>query len=221
MPINGPNDLPLSWKRGLCDALTNLDDWRVPQILVPAVRRDAWGNVTSVNIRVEACGEVSETVVHDRIVVQAVADDFGRGYEAHPHAISDFDPWDVRRTHPAEPGSRENPCVLPRPPLLVGRSLNELQGLLIRERQQGGKRGNRLYYVPPESWNPIIIDRERWRAGRSFPIAPAQARGNQPGYLDSDGNIWLWSGNPEREWDVQLTRSRGDHYDVRHSGEII
>jgi hypothetical protein len=209
VPIPEPR-LEDSWKRALRDELENANDWRRPQIIAPASRCQEWlPNVNEVPIQ---CADRPQSAALVRTLVPL------EGYDASPYAISDQDPWrHLERLHPPKQGNRINhPCVLPRPPCLMGASLEDLEGQLEEAARLGWSIDGLYYFVPPADYRPFDVTSERWRSGYAFQRDRTKDK-QRGGPVDYRGYIWVWDIN-ERHWDVQM----GDGYiRVSHDGRRL
>jgi hypothetical protein len=198
------DDLSSTWKQSLREVLSTAHDWRSPQILVTRDRCAYWPNAPLVDVSAPACGDLG--AISPKAVPLVEITKYGR----HPHARADRDPWDLRALNPPLTGGPQNPCLLPKPPVCEGKPADELKALLRNCCVRFST--SQWHYVPPEHWDPNSISVIKWRNGNAF---PAGVRGNDHGYLDCDGRIWVWH-TTERHWDVQL--SDGDYQKVRETG---
>jgi hypothetical protein len=206
-PTSGPGDLSTIWKCGLRDAMSQTNDWRSPQIIVPFSRRKNWPNGSEVEIWIQACVGAVSSGPHNRVIAELET------YPNHPHARADVDPWNLAHRHPvpnAGVNHMAHPCLLPKPPELRSISLSQLEAELRTLKQE---EGDKLYYLPRRNWSPIGITKDDWRNGRAFPYE--QIDGHW-GFVDLNGIIWEWDNN-ERHWDVQLKPYRR----ISHTGDEI
>jgi hypothetical protein len=157
-PIAGPEDLTESWKCSLRNEIQEDSGWRTPQIILPKGRLHIWPTPT-VRIRFEACeGETAHERPDSRVVAS-----LGQ-YEEHALAVSDLDPWDLRRLHPPTPGSpRQHPCHLPKPACCDCAPIESLYKELEKARSIGWKTGSQYCFIPPEDWEPTGIASSEWR----------------------------------------------------------
>jgi len=218
-----PPHLRESWKRALRDELGNFNDWRNPQIVYPEVRRMDWHPVgKEAEILCEPCDGQSAS---EHLCVLVNIED----YVAHPFAISDFDPWDVRCTAP----SGVHPCYLPNPLLPDCDPLQnhfrrvipiaQLYEKLAEARRKSCPANGKYFYIPHDTWRPETISQAAWREGRAFPHEFSKER-QQTGYRDFSGMIWLWhkgrgGHKGEDHWDVQMGGK--DYIKVKHTGEPL
>jgi hypothetical protein len=187
-----PNPLPTTWKQALRDSMRDLADWRVPQIVVSSSRLTFW---TTQEGQVAIRCEDRPEELHHRVLAGIDS------YADHQFASSDFDPWDLRRRYPAEGGRHvDHPCRLPRPPMLNGALLRDLDSKLEEARSIGWRSPGRRYFIPPANWHWREVDKVAWRSGHLFPQKTLNERNGPVDYL---GNVWHWH-NEERHWDVQL-----------------
>lgn len=206
-----PQNLRESWKRALRDELGDLTDWRNPQIVVPTLRCSDWQPVgNEASIRCEPC-EDQPASTHLRVLV--VLED----YATHPFAISDIDPWDLQRIHPPNLGvPRQYPALLPKPLLSKGIPLENLYAGLKICRRQGCAIEESYYFIPPEDFDPLGIDKDAWRKGRAFRYATAPDS-DKSGPVDYNGIVWSWD-DVERHWDVQ---TKPKHMRISHTGKRL
>lgn len=196
-PVPEPLGLANDWLRALRD-VTAADDWRSPQIVVPRQRRALWPAGQEVEIHFDACDEVPASGPYQRVLTSL------ESYEAHPFALSDVDPWDLRHIFPppaGAPAHRRQACCLPKPPRVEGVALEDLRSALENARAIGWRIGARRYFIPPENWLPENIGKNPWRAGLAFERELVRER-DRVGYVDYMGTRWIWD-NAERHWDVQ------------------
>jgi hypothetical protein len=208
-PIPGPTDLRASWQYGLYDSAI-AGDWRTPQIIVPRDRLRDWG-ADHVQVNCEQCGDEDARSAGMRLVIEM------QSYGLHAYARSDFDPWDMERTAPPQPGGPQHPCRLPRPPALVGVQFAALSAAAQALHGRNWCMGENYYFVPPEDWRAENVGDVAWRNGRAFPHAQSQFN-PRSGYVDDGGRVWVWDGN-ERHWDVQL--DQGEYIRVSHTGQAL
>ena len=235
-PVPEPPGLRLSWKRALRDEMSDLGNWRNPQIVVPEIRRGEWPPGNEVDIYFEPCDGQPASGPTARVV--AILEH----YHAHPFASSDLDPWDLQRTAPPVPNAeRQHPCCLPRPPTcclpdppVLNRRpdgddaqavpapvpLEELMENLVEARRIGWHIGTRYYFIPPDDWDwrSERASKPAWRNGRAFRHETAPQSGRS-GPVDFMGQVWHWH-REERQWDVQLD---GGHQYLRvsHTGDPL
>lgn len=140
-------------------------------------------------------------------------------YRAHEFTIGDIDPWRAMeyRNRPAPDARQVHPCVLPRPPLLQGISLEGLATHVPTACRQGWKVDGNFYYLPPRDYSPLEVSSDRWRAARAFPYRRHPVS-RKAGYLDDLDQIWHWH-EQERHWDVQL--EDGSHIPISHDGRAV
>ena len=209
-PSPEPPGLTTNWKCALRDA-TDVDDWRNPQIIIPESRRASWGLGDEVGIRFEVCDDFPSSGPYERVL--AALDT----YETHRFALSDSDPWDLRRVHPPPedaPAHRRHPCFLPKPPCVEGVALENLAAALHEARATGWEIGGRRYFIPPANWRPDNKSKQTWREGRAFDRRRVRER-DDPGYLDYRNIVWIWD-DAHRHWDVQ---TKPDYLRLRCTGE--
>jgi len=215
VPVEPPN-LRESWKRALRDELGDLTDWRNPQIVVSTLRCSDWqpvGNEAAIH-----CGPCEDQQASAHLRVLVVLED----YAAHPFALSDCDPWDVRRTV----ASGKHPCYLPNP-LIPDRDplqnhfcrvpIDQLYDGLAEVHKRGWQANGKYFFIPPADWQPKAISQVAWREGRAFPRKFVQER-QQTGYSDFAGRVWVWH-EGEDHWDVQLGGT--DYIRVNHTGDPL
>jgi hypothetical protein len=156
-PIPEPKELTSNWKAALRHSFQDLNDWRAPQIVVPKSRSAEWAHGPLIRVQ-------STDFDDTRVLVRL--DD----YDAHDCARSDFDPWDMRRAHPLDANSPNNhECRLPKPPMLRGVRLSDLNNALIQSRAGGWQISGRLYFIPPQEWQYGKISREQCLGGHPNP----------------------------------------------------
>lgn len=208
----GPTDLSPAWRSALRDAMTNLEDWRNPQILFPAPRRESWPNSPEAEIQFEACDGEGASGPYRRVL--ACLEEYGE----HRFAVPDFDPWNLTHMSPPAPDApshMRHPCSLPKPPSCDGVPLNELSDVIQGIRTWSI--GSNYYFVPRDTWRPENVEKPNWRNWRAF------ERGRIPGNdhegpVDYNGSPWWWD-EAHRHWDVQL-RS-GGYWSISHTGRLI
>jgi hypothetical protein len=213
-PAAGPHDLTDNWKYALRDEMTDLDDWRTPQIIACEHRRGDWmPSMTGPADRTEvgiSCEDQEQPVI--RVIA------FLGSYDAHRYAKSDRDAWDLRRT---KPHNEERPCYLPKPPKLLDTTFLELETELEAVRQDGWCLGGRYYFIPPGDWKPEHWKSKNtkgaWRDHGSFRRDVA-GDGIHRGPLDSEGRVWSWH-EEERHWDVQLPE--GGYWSISQTGRLL
>lgn len=208
-PISGPRDLSHVWKCSLRDAMYVTDDWRSPQIVSPAFRRNQWPNGPEVEIWIRAREGTESLGPHHRIIVEL------ESYPEHPHARADLDPWDLRHIHPPrQTNSDQSPCILPKPPELRTLRLSDISE---RPNNIPWKVGGKCYFIPSSTWSPWSISKDRWRRGRAFPYGDKNGRS---GWIDGIGRVWHWDLDHEcGHWDVQL--DGGEYLRVSYLGEVL
>jgi hypothetical protein len=196
-----------AWKRALRAELDNAADWRVPQIVFPSTRAQVWPNTPEVEII-----RAGSTEPDIRVLVNL------GGYEAHRYAIADADPWRSQEwLHAPMPMARINhPCRLPRPPALAVVTLDGIAELLQGVCRQGWEVGRLYYFIPPPTFDPNGVTKDRWRNGRAFAFMRTPDKQRQ-GPLDCEGRIWVWDG-AERHWDVQM---REGYARISHDGRPL
>jgi hypothetical protein len=154
-------DLSLTsmWRQALRAELRDPDVWRVPQIIVPKSRHDAWPNSDEVQVRRE-----DEPEAPPRVRVLARLDHYGE----HPHAASDIDPWAcLEKLYKPEPGARmQHPCLLPKPPCLQEVPNQALADGMARAQTLGWIHNGRYYYLPPLEHNLDEVTKEQWASAR-------------------------------------------------------
>jgi hypothetical protein len=199
-----PNPLPTRWKQALRDSMNDLADWRVPQIVVSSSRLKSW---TTQEGQVAIRCEDRPEELHSRVLVGIDS------YVDHQFALSDVDPWDLRRRYPAEGGGHvDHPCRLPKPPMLNGALLRDLDSKLEEARGIGWRSAGRRYFIPPTNWHATDVDQTAWRSGHLFLQGSLNDRN---GPLDYLGNVWHWH-SEERHWDVQLAAD--GYVRISHTG---
>ena len=206
-PVTEVSGLSGDWKCSLRDSMKSLDDWRCPQIVISESRQNQWPREEEVAVRLEACGDLPASGPVQRVLVKL------EEYDLHPHAVPDFDPWNLTSIHPIENPQiphLAHPCLLPKPPGLSEIPLEEVAQELRQLKQRDG---SRFYYIPPRTWQPAVVTKERWRSGRAFPYDEIDGH---KGFIDVDGSIWEWD-SAERHWDVQLKPYRR----ISHTGDEI
>ncbi len=203
-----PNPLPVPWQQALRDSMNDLADWRCPQIVVTRTRLPSWA-ADGGEVRLRCDDKPGE--MHPRLLVGVEVE----SYRDHAFALSDFDPWDLRRCHPPQAGGRVNhPCVLPRPPVLRGVQLRDLGLKLADARRAGWHLSGSRYFIPADSWAVDDVAKASWRIGNIFSEATLNGR---TGPVDWFGNVWAWD-DAERHWDVQLHGGAGAYVRVSHTG---
>lgn len=217
-PANGPNDLGNGWKRGLRSAMANLSDWRNPQIVACGDRKPTWAasvRGADANSEVAIRCEGEEETFHRVIVFLGPGFDHEPYYE-HWFARSDRDPWDLQRTNPPVPGvPRQHPCCLPKPPSLIGVSLENMKTAVAT--LQGWEIDGRYYFIPPPDWQPEDFSQRKWRDnGETFRQSERHGN-NHRGPCDYKGDPWWWD-RTHRHWDVQR---EGEYWSISHTGDLI
>lgn len=218
--ISGPNDLSESWRQALHSAMNDPADWRTPQIMAVAERRDVWPKTPEIDISIATDAPIQQRVF---VILEE--------YERHRFALSDFDPWDLQRCHEGSDANRltDFRCRLPKHPDLEGLPLGELQRKMVDLRRAGWHRRIKgkdwCYFFPREDWDVANISKEDWRnACKTFPRDSA-ARNKGSGPVDFWNRVWVWDRQKHTHWDVQFpTRNRDEEPDycvVSHTGELI
>lgn len=207
-----PPDIRDSWKRALRDELDNLSDWRNPQIAVPEVRRLKWPGGHEVNINCGACVDTPASGPHER--VHFVLEE----YDSHPFAIADLDPWShLQWLFPPEYGARiDHPCILPKPPILVGVPLEELSNKMPEARTHGWRLDNKYYFIPNDNFRPRQVDKHDWRNGNGFERMHIKGW-TGPCLKDYKDQMWRWD-RGERHWDVE---TYNDRIHISHDGREV
>ena len=179
------------WRGALNDEMIG-GDWRSPQIIVASTRRADWPSAPEILVRSGTHGDREGFVVLAALELEE--------YKAHPFAVSDGDPWDMRcRAH----------VDLPKPPSVRAPGLDQIRQQLPESGDAGDP--NHYFFVPPEEWSPELIEKSEWRRGRTFTHGhtPDQ-RGTGP--VDANGRVWLIDmTHGGHHWDVQPK----DKYDRR------
>jgi hypothetical protein len=219
-PLEGPKDLPDSWKQALRDAMGDLRDWRTPQIATFEEREASWPSTDEIEIKVDGDFPLEKRVF-------AILE----RYETHRFALSDFDPWDLRRCHNTPTIGRLSgfPCHLPKHCDLENLPFAQLQDKLKVLRGAGWhylyNGEDRFWYIPPEGWDFTEISRGDWRNNcRTFPRGKAGG-GKGIGPIDHRGRVWIWDWQKQTHWDVQFpTRTpedRPQYCVISHTGRLI
>jgi hypothetical protein len=210
--------LPEPWLKVLADN-GNTDTppkWRYPMVLLPDIRKSNWPRVDEINYTHGDSPKQRNLVPIER-------------HQDHKFFISDISPRDPWRLECvglpiSYDGSLEQKRNtwrrLPCPPELVGaRTLQELFERL-QERFAFTTTDANFYYVPPQEWNPLNINRQSWRDG-SFPkvLIRLGPRAGKSGQRDRDGRIWVWH-DEECHWDVQINEG-ACHINVSHTGRNL
>jgi hypothetical protein len=200
--------LSTTWRQALRAELRDPDDWRIPQIIVPRTRSDAWPNGHEVQVR---CEDSPDAKLRPKVLARL------DHYDEHPFAESDLDPWAcLEKIYRPEPGTRiHHPCVLPKPPILREIPARPLTEALTHARALGWTQNGRYYYIPPPDHDINAVTKEQWRKGRAFPWEDRPGL-TGPRLLDTNGIIWVWD-RGERHWDVQLP----DYISVSHDGRKL
>ena len=208
-PTSGPGDLSTIWKCGLRDAISQTNDWRSPQIIVPSSRRRDWPNGSEVEIWIEACSSAVPSGPHSRVIAELET------YPDHPHTRADVDPWDLRHAHPPQQiNCNQNPCKLPKPPELKYVALNDIPAKLNSVNRS---EKDKWYYIPSSNWDANSISKTSWRRGRAFPYGEKNGRS---GWIDERQFVWHWDlDHVSGHWDVQL--DNGGHVNVSYTGEVF
>ena len=213
-PLTEPTNPILrdSWKRALRDELETLENWRNPQIIFPGVRESAW----------QPAADEIEIVCEDRegTITRVLAS--LEKYESHKYATSDIDPWrNLEWLKQPKLGARVNyPCRLPKPPILKDVSIEQLPEMLAEARRIGWKVEGNYYFIPPEDFNPALVDQHDWRKGSAFKQNTKDTKkGKKTGPIDYEGRIWSFDIHEERHWDVQLPD--GHKLDISHDGHLV
>jgi hypothetical protein len=196
-PIPEPSGLTQNWKCALRDAVAG-NDWRSPRVVIPEPRRTSWEPGDEITIGFDVCEDLPPSGPYVRVLA------FLDTYDSHRFALSDLDPWDLRRVYPPPedaPAHRRHPCCLPKPPCLDGIAFENLTAKLARARTIGWRIGERRYFIPPANWHPDNRSKQAWRAGQAFERELVPER-NSLGYVDYNGIKWIWD-EAERHWDVQ------------------
>jgi len=220
-PDPEPSGIPLphTWKKALREAMTDLRDWRNPQIVVPKKRLECWERKPEVAIAIDGNPAGSR--------VLAVLEE----YDLHPYAVSDFDPWDLQRCHLPATDSRvgKHPCRVPKHPALENVPLDELDVKLQELRRKGWHYliggVDKYYYIPPDDWHLAAVGKEDWRKNcKTFPRSEAGG-GQGTGPVDHWGRVWIWDRTGKRHWDVQFPvrnpEDKPDYVVINHEGDLI
>jgi hypothetical protein len=208
IPVDGPTDLSQTWKCGLRDAILDVNDWRNPQIIFPANRRNDWPQGREVEIYLE-CGETGRSGPYERIIAELET------YPNHLYARADADPWNLRHTQSTQPiNCNQNPCMLPKPPELKYVALNDIPA---KSSSVNRSEKDKWYYIPPSNWDANSISKTSWRRGRAFPYGEKNGRS---GWIDERQFVWHWDlDHVSGHWDVQL--DNGGHVNVSYTGEVF
>jgi hypothetical protein len=212
VPYQAPADLSEDWKCALREATVGTG-WRNPQIVVADKRRQDWPTGEEVEIRFDPCDNEPPLLPERRVLVTLDS------YEKHRFARSDFDPWELQRTHPpseSAPLHLQHPCWLPKPRPLEHAPLSDLNAALVKARSWGWRSRGKYYFIPGEDWNCETVTKETWRNGRPFPHGRWQ-QNNRSGYVDFEGRVWVWD-ETHRHWDVQTTDG---YIKVSHTGDSL
>jgi hypothetical protein len=212
VPDHEPTGISDNWKRALRDQLIDPLDWRTPHIVVPESRLTEWGaNQNEVAIRCEKCNGQPASGPHHRVFAAL------ESYESHPFAISDLDPWDLRRIHPPIPDRpRQHPALLPKPRLPIGFPLQDIHDYINAACAFHWEVEGRYCFIPPKDFDPLNIDKETWRKGRAFRYETSPDS-NRSGPVDYNGIVWSWDEH-ERHWDVQ---TKPKYMRISHTGERL
>jgi hypothetical protein len=210
--------LPRVWKKALLEAMGDMGDWRNPQIVVPQRRAECWPRTPEITVR------VYRDHAGDRLLATL------ENYEAHPFALSDFDPWDIQRCHLTAASGRVSghPCRLPKHPELenipfdqLGAKLEELRSKGWHYRVDGAEK---YYYIPPDDWDLAAVAKADWRNCRTFPRK--RAGGDQgTGPVDHWNRVWIWDRVGKRHWDVQSPvrnpEANPEYCVISHRGDLL
>ncbi len=204
---HGSNDLPPTW--------------RTPIIFVPEMRSGEWPNQ-------DIDGRELKYKIDDRTEINSRNLVSLERYEEHRNFEPDLDPWRYGATGrpPETVGGavderREALRRLPRPPediLPLHLTFSEIVQRLERRLDWTCGRPGRVYYIPPEGWDPRTKYREEWRSGDVFPkgFVKKEDGSRYYGPIDREKRIWLWDLKENHHWDVQLPN--GKHLNVSHDG---
>lgn len=215
--------LPPTWKKALRESMGDPRDWRNPQIVVATKRADSWSRRVPRPLEIEI--KIDGNYAGECVLASL------EGYESHPFALSDFDPWDLQRCHQTAAGGRLATylCCLPKHPALNGVPLEQLPMKLEQLRRQGWQyrvgEGDRYCYIPSDGWDPTLSEKDDWRNGRTFPQSEAGGhRGRGP--VDYDGRVWRWDlQEGKRHWDVQFPVKNPEdnprYWVISHTGELL
>jgi hypothetical protein len=178
-------------------------DWRCPIVVTEARRTSDWRQCVQLP-RLLLHPYYSQTRGGEGVLVDHVSP------SADMPFYGLFDPWWIE---PLFKG--RHPKRLPRPPVLAGNDApGSWQGKLQSvDDVRSFKVGDRLYYVPPNDWNPQLVSATDWLRGRAFPTGRLAERS---GPVDRRGRVWWWHAQ-EEHWDVQVT----PRLTVSHTGEVL
>ena len=197
-PVPEPPYLTMCWKHALGEEIETSQDWRCPQVVIPAARRELWPKEPEVEIRADNAVD-STTITRVLVVLEE--------YHAHPFALSDIDPWDLRRAgNVVRTGGTDHVCRLPKPVAVLELPWDRLSEGLARARSEGWKADGRYAFIPPDDWRPEVVSKDACRRGRAFPWdrkADSKGRLRGPGPMDYEGRVWEWD-ETHGHWDVQL-----------------
>jgi hypothetical protein len=217
-PLDSPTDVCDTWRRGLRDSMSDLTDWRDPQVIVCERRLAEWTRDAQPLAALRARGEVSIECEdrpadgpHNRVLACL------ESYDQHEFAKSDRDPWDLVRIHPFQIGGHPHPCRLPKPELLLQVEPRDLGDKLRVVRANGCRAQGRYCFVPTVAWDAMQVAKSDWRHGRAFSRGVMNGR---TGPIDYEGNVWAWD-NIERHWDVQQVSGDPAYVRVSHTGEQL
>lgn len=207
-PIGAPADLKVEWLAALRQSLSDSDDWRRPQVVIPANRRSLWPQGDELEIEIASCDGQAAPELYERLMVVL------ENYQLHHFALSDGDPWNLERLHPPSDSRVTHPCCLPKPPELANCALDEIEGKVAACIQD---RDTHFYYLPPVGWDCRLVAKHTWRGrGQGFPYQ-SDRRPHHSGWIDRKDRIWAWD-NTERHWDVQMG---GSYCRVSHDGRKL
>jgi len=207
-PVTGTElTLGATWRQALRAEMTDLNNWRAPQIVVPRKRSGDWPDAPEVEVR---CEDSPDSLPQPKTLVRLDR------YHEHPYAVSDLDPWAcLEGLYKPEPGARIYPCVLPKPPCLEGVTAELLAETVAHARALGWVQNDSYYYIPPLDHDLNAVTKEEWRKGRAFPwVSHDGFQG--PRIRDTNGIVWIWD-RSERHWDVQLP----NYIRVSHDGRRL
>lgn len=212
-----PPRLDALWMGALDQALAT-GNWRDPYIVTTQSGLKDWNASDEVEIA------TSTGHPYKRVLVDLA------GFEAHPYARRDLDPWRLLTIVDVEPpysGSADQKRArlrrLPRPPVLRDSPMDRWQQHLEAADSWSCGDEARRYYRPSENWDPRQVDKNDWREGRPFEMATKRLNRGPivSGFRDRDGRVWSFDESHCDHWDVQCADVRSDAYDnVYPEGEV-